>query len=430
MYLRKYLKKRLYGNNNSMTDYYAVLGIPRNAKKSDIKKAFHKLSLMYHPDKYTGEESKETVHEKYQNIKNAYDTLSDPDKRKMYDKFGKEYDQFPGAHFMRPNNAGAGAGSASSGPSQNQNPFQNTGFQFQGGSAPMPGTEAFTNLFEKMFNNNRNNNSGNNTFPRRPPPGEQQQENQNISHTIRLSFAESYTGVKKEVNIRKKIKCGSCKGRGTINTEYIDDCDKCSGQGVYTETKRLNANTVQQTQKMCDVCKGRGSKIREGRECKECEAKRFVMKDELTEITIPAGVDDDFHLDFNGHGHMMYDKPGNLVIVVKVGKPPKEWERVQNALNVDLHITLKDAMCGFKKVLRHLDGRELLLICETITQPHSVKKIPEEGFKDIQSGKNGDLHVRFIVDLPTSFDKTKLKEALPLQESVVTHDSMKMVLLK
>ena len=385
-----------------MVDYYKILGVARNATKSDIKKAFHKLSLKYHPDKYEGPESKDKVMERYQAMKTAYETLSDPDKRQMYDKFGADYDKYQGGPNPFANARGGGG-----------NPF--------GPGGPTMGAN-FTNLFEQMFRNNGMN-PGN---MRRPPPGEQR-ENQDITHTVRLSFAEAYTGIKREVNIRKKTKCKSCNGRGTVSTEYIDECNKCNGQGMYSETRRINAHTVQQTQRTCDQCKGRGSKIREGRECQQCKARRYLINSEPTEITIPPGVDDDFHLQFDGHGHTMYEKPGNLIIVVKVGKPPRNWDRAHNTLKVDYRISLRDAMCGFKKVLRHLDGRELLLIHEGVMQPETTKKIAGEGFKDVRTGKPGDLFVKFIVELPRSFDTAKLKESLPPQESVITHNAMKRV---
>lgn len=385
-------------------DYYKILGVTKTSTQDEIKKAFHKLSLKNHPDKYSGNSPKAKVHERYQNILSAYDTLRDPEKKELYDRFGEKYSEMPNARSRN---------------------THTTTQDFPGGFP-----EGFNDIFSKVFGQNGSFRG----FPGGQPPNQRpqpQEIDQNIVTEISVTFAEAYTGTKKNVPIKRKIMCSPCRGKGTPSAEYIDDCDKCKGMGVYMQSRRINQNTIQQTQHTCEKCAGKGCCIREGRECETCKGKTFSEATELTEIPIPAGTDTNFQLMFGGQGHRMYEKFGDLIVVTKVSNPPKNWERSQNDLKVDIHITLREALLGFKKVLKHLDEREILLKHENVMTPHTIKRIHGEGFKNIKNESRGDLFLKFIVDFPTHgvINKEHLDKALPDDPSsiVIIGDHMKVI---
>jgi DnaJ-class molecular chaperone len=364
-----------------MSDHYSVLGIAKNTEQSEIKKAFYKLSLKYHPDKYKGNSPDKNVQERYQKIVKAYEILGDADKRKAYDMYGDKAEE----HFRNPFGQGGG-----------DNPFSNGGFQ---------------DIFERMFTQHRGGGGGG---PANPP-----KIDQTISINVKLSFAEAYTGLTKTVSIKRQVMCKDCSGRGTPSTEYIDNCNKCQGQGVYMESRRINQFTFQQSQHVCDLCKGKGSSIRSGKECKTCKnGNGYTEETEMTEIPIPKGVDNGFQLMFGGQGHKMYSKPGDLIIVTTIDPPPKDWSRSQNDIKIDYHIPLGDALFGFKKTLIHLDKRRIQLEHSGTLQSHTTKKIIGEGFKNIREESYGNLFVRFIVDYDIkTYNIDILKTALKYVES-------------
>jgi DnaJ-class molecular chaperone len=330
-------------NIQMSSDHYSILGVSKKANQSEIKKAFHKLSLKFHPDKYKGKSPEKNVQERYQNIVKAYEILGDSEKRNSYNLYGDKAEQF-GQHQ------------------------QHGGNPFGGG---------FQDMFEKMFNQQQRGGGGGSAPPK---------EDQTISVEVKLSFAEAYTGITKTASIKRKTLCKECSGRGTPSTEYIDNCSKCQGQGVYMESRRINQFTIQQTQQTCNLCKGKGSSIRAGKECTKCTAGcGYTETSEMTEIPIPKGVDTGFQLMFGGLGHKMYSKPGDLVIITKVGDPPKDWHRNQNDIKIDYHISLGDALFGFKKTLIHLDKRKIQLEHAGVMQSHTTKMIVNEGFKNIKS---------------------------------------------
>lgn len=394
-------------DTSQQVDYYKVLGVSKTATQSEIKRAYYKLSLQHHPDKYKGNSPMKKVKERYHSLTTAYETLKDADKRKLYDKYGVDYERVSqfGASF-----SGFGAGRKTSSNQHYAYPSSN---------------EAFANMFEKMFRGFPGNHFHTSMNRRQKT---EQRIDQTIKKHVKISFAEAYTGTNKNVNITRKTKCAGCDGLKAISTEYIDDCSKCDGLGNIVVTKRVNLNTLQQTERPCDQCKGSGTSIRIGRECKECNAKGYTESSELTEVPIPAGVDAGFELCFRAQGHHMYENPGDLYIITQVKHPPSGWSRTQCDLEYEMHITLRDALLGFKKVLRHLDERELLLTCDDVIRPHTLKKISGEGINDLQNNKKGDLHVKFIVDFPLlPPNKELLDQALPKQQPIVEHADMKKI---
>jgi len=381
-----------------LMDFYQLLGVPKTASPADIKKAFHLLSLKYHPDKYNGNSPKEEIATRYQKIKTAYETLCNPEKRALYDKYGDRFEDIanqqapggfhPGFHGFPGVPPGFAAGAS-------------------GGE-----NDPFGDMFRNIFGNApfTSKNGGPNGRTKAQVP-------QNIINEVHVTFAEAYTGTKKNVAITKKSCCETCQGKGTTSSEYIDDCDKCKGRGVYLLTRQINPFTVQQSEQTCDRCKGQGETIRAGKECQNCKGLGHTETTEMTEIPIVAGSDTNFQLMFGGQGHHMYKgNPGNLVVVVKVGPPPAKWERAQNDLKVDVQISLRDALLGFRYLFKHLDGRELVFNHNGVMPSHSVKHIPKEGFPNAKNTHiNGDLYVRFIVDFSGPFNAELLNKALPPQ---------------
>jgi len=352
-------------------DYYKILNVSKNANQDKIKKNFHKLSLKWHPDKYRGD-NPSLASKTFAEINNAYNVLSDPEKRKKYDQFGKDFENING-----------GFNGMSGGIFDIFNNFP--GFGGRGGGGRGRAT--------------------------------QHQIQQDIIHQITISFKESYIGTTKNVNYSKKTKCEECNGIGALSKEYIDGCDMCHGQGFIVEQRKVNQFMFQQSQRSCPKCLGEGEIIRNEKKCKKCNGKKITNKEIHLNIPFPPGISNDFKMYVRGHGHHIQGQGGDLIVQVRVGVPPNRWSKKNDDLHYSLNINLSESLCGFKKVIDHIDERHLLLKSINIIKPFDVKKIKGEGMPILNDkNKKGDLYIKFTVTFPNKLndnEKKKLREALP-----------------
>ncbi|WP_234121435.1 molecular chaperone DnaJ [Clostridium hydrogenum] len=350
-------------------DYYEVLGIQKGASEDEIKKAFRKLAIKYHPDKNRGNKEAE---EKFKEINEAYQVLSDPEKRSNYDRFGT-------ADF---NGAGGGFGDFSGGFGD----FGDLG-------------DIFSSFFGGGF--------GGGSSRRNPNAPERGND---IEYTITLTFEEAVFGAKKEVNITRNETCETCHGSGAKKGTSAKTCDKCHGTGRI----RVQRNTALGsfvTEAACDKCGGKGKIISEP--CTECHGSGIERKRRKISVNIPAGVDTGNVIPLRGQGeHGKNNGPaGDLYINIKV-IPSKEFKRQGFDIYLDTHISFPKAALGTEIAVPTIDG-DVKYTVPAGTQSGTVFRLKGKGVPKVNSSGRGDQYVKVIVDIPKSLNE-KQKEALKL----------------
>ena len=322
-------------------EYYDLLGVSENASQDEIKKAYRKKAKKYHPDS-----NSDTADEgKFKKINKAYDVLSDEDKRKQYDRFGKQGVE---------GNARAGQQRAAS--------------HFQ---------DIFENLFGGGFGGGRREKSG-----------------QDARIQTRISFKEAYNGVEKTYDVERTAQCSECNGTGAENGKS-HECGNCNGQGQVRQQRRTPFG-ISQTIAECSECNGTGQIPEE--KCKKCNGDGTVRKDEQLSFDIPAGVENGQRLRLRGKGHE--DRNGNagdLYVFVEV-KPHDKLERKRNDLFTTLRISVADASLGTKANVPLPDG-EVEVEIPAGTNPGRVLRLRGKGMSS-QRGGTGDLYVKIDVEIP------------------------------
>ena len=351
-------------------DYYETLGVNKGATKDEIKKAFHKLAHKYHPDKNKGDDSK------FKEVNQAYQTLSDDQKRAQYDQFGSE----------GPAGFGGGAGYGQQG---GFGGFDFSGFQGQQGFDMGDLGDIFGDFFGGGMRG-----------------GRQQARGRDISTEIDITFEESIFGVKRNVLITKQSKCDICKGDGAKPGTKMNTCKTCNGQGKIREMKRSILGTFQSV-KECDHCHGKG-KIPEDK-CTECKGHGVLRKQEDINIGVPAGINNGEMIRMTGKGEAIaHGATGDLYIKINV-KSHSIFKRDGANLNMDLPIKLSDALLGMKYNLKTLDGDLEVKIPEGVNHNELLrvrgKGVPQGG------SSRGDIIIRIQIKMPNKLSK-KAKEAI------------------
>ena len=367
-------------------DYYEVLGVDKGASADEIKKAYRKLAVKYHPDKNPGDKEAE---EKFKEAAEAYSILSDPDKKAKYDQFG---------------HAGVdGAGPDFSGGFGNLNDILNDlfGGAFGGGFGGFGG-------FGGGFGGNRG--------------GQRQQRvyrGRDIRVRVKLTLEEIAKGVEKEISIEKSVPCSDCGGRGARNSSDIKTCTACGGTGqVQRVVNSLFGQTV--TYSTCQQCGGEGKII--SNPCRTCGGSGLVRKRETIKVKIPAGVEAGMQLTIQGEGHAAKNNGinGDLLVVVEE-QEHTYFKREGNNLFYTQVISLPDAILGAEVEIPCLDGPRKIKI-DVGTQSGTVMKIGGKGLPTVNGyGGTGDLYVKIAVWIPKKLDK----EDKALIESLRGKDSFK-----
>lgn len=343
-------------------DFYKVLGVEKNAPKEEIRKAFHKLAHKYHPDKATGDE------QKFKEVNEAYQVLSDDKKRAQYDQFGSG--GFGGQGFN-------GFGGQTGG-------FDFSSFTNGGGSFEFDLGDIFGDIFG----------GGRQTRAKR---------GRDISVDILITFKESIFGTERKLLINKVGLCEACDGRGAERGSSIKKCETCQGSGQVKEAMRSILGTFQ-TAKTCPTCLGRGE-IPE-KKCKVCGGKGVLKKDEEVRVNVPAGINNGEMIRMSGRGEATADgQNGDLYIKIHVERD-EMWRRSNNDLLADIKIKLTDAILGTDYKLKTLEGNLTLTIPAGITYGELLrvrgKGVPSE------RGRRGDLLVRITFPTPNKLSrKTK-----------------------
>lgn len=360
-------------------NYYDILGVSKSASADEIKRAYRKKAHEYHPDKGSGNE------EKFKEVNEAYQVLSDTSKKQQYDQFGTTFDQSA--------RSGAGAGQTRG------NPFGG-GFDFSGfgGFANGGGVEFdIGDIFSDIFGGGG-----------RQHTGSRRAKGIDLEMPLSLSFEESFRGVTKTVTLEKTDACLACAGSGGKPGTKVVTCPKCHGQGQVMAQRRTIFG-VMQTATTCENCMGEG-KVPED-PCVECKGAGVKRREKTIEIQVPAGINNGQRIRITGEGEVGYkgSSAGDLYVVVKVAVS-KEFKRVDNDLLKDLPVSFLQATLGAKLEVEAPDGK-LEVKVPAGTQSGTVLKVSGKGMPVVNSGKRGDLLLTLRVVVPNKITK-KEKELL------------------
>ena len=362
-------KKNIMSEN-----YYKILGVDKNASKSEIKKAFHKLAHKYHPDKKGGDEAM------FKKASEAYSVLSDEKKKAEYDTYGRVFGSDDGG--------GAGAGQGFGG-------FDFSGFAQQGGNVEFD----LGDLFGGMF--------GGGGKPR-------QKRGNDISIDIELSFKEAVFGVNRKVSLTKNSVCDDCHGSGAKKGSEMVVCSACNGKGQVHETKRSILGTFS-TVKTCEVCRGKGRVPKD--KCKTCLGQGVVRKQSEISLNIPAGINDGEMMRLSGAGEAISGGiSGDLYIKIHVAKD-KNFRKEGYNLVTDLNIKLSDALLGAEYNIDTLDGKLKLKIPAGVTFGE-VLRIKGKGVP-MGTNKRGDIMVKLNIQLPNKLNRKTRKLVSELRKEGV-----------
>ncbi len=351
-------------------DYYEVLGVEKNASADEIKKAYRKLAIKYHPDKNPGDKEAE---EKFKEAAEAYSVLSDADKKARYDQFG--------------HSGVEGAGPDFSGGFGNLNDILNDlfGGAFGGGFGGFGG-------FGGGFGGGRG--------------GQKQQRvyrGRDIRVRVKLTLEEIAKGVEKEISIEKSVPCSECGGKGARNSSDIKTCSACNGTGqVQRVTNSIFGQTV--TYSTCQQCGGEGKVVTNP--CRTCGGTGLVRKRETIKVKIPAGVEAGMQLTIQGEGHAAKNNGinGDLLVVIEEQEHP-DLKREGNNLYYTKVISLPDAILGADVEVPCLDGPYRIKV-DAGTQSGTVVRLRNKGLPTVNGyGGTGDMYVKFAVWIPKKLDR-------------------------
>lgn len=341
-------------------DYYEVLGVPRNASEQDIKKSYRSLARKYHPDVNPGDKEAE---ERFKEIQEAYEVLSDNEKRARYDQFG-------------------------------HTGVNGNGFGFGGAGADF----GFGDIFDMFFS------SGFGGGTRRQGP----QRGSDLRLDIEISFEEAAFGVEKELSVPREERCDNCGGSGAAPGTRPSTCPTCNGTGQI----RLSQNTPLghfQTVRTCHHCQGQGTIVTTP--CSTCRGRGVVQRTRKLKIKIPSGVDSGSRLRMAGEGESgtRGGPPGDLYVYINV-RPHKKFRREGYDIFCEEAVTMAQAALGGKIMVATLDGKVELSI-PAGTQSGTTFRLKGKGIQRLNSVARGDQHIRIHVETPTNLNE-KQKELL------------------
>ena len=368
-------------------DYYQILGIKKDAKADEIKKSYRKLARKYHPDVNPNDRSAE---EKFKEIQEAYDILSDEKKRKVFDRFGYYADNLD---VNSPYGASYGAGSSGA----NTTNYDFSGFNFEPGGSG--GSSSFRDIFSDLFSGG----SSSKTAREPEPPRAMPKKGADIEIPLALSFEESVTGLTTNITVNRSEQCSRCQGAGDTGGAIVS-CPTCKGTGqVQRQGGRLS---FAQT---CPDCDGTG---RRREPCSQCNGKGVTPKTEQVKVRIPAGVDTGSRVRIpkKGQGGRLGAEPGDLFILTNVGKH-QFFTRKGDNIYVIVPITVPEAALGAKIEVPTVEGKAQLKI-PSGTESGQKFRLRERGFPSLRNPTlRGDQFIEVKIVLPRVISE-ETKEAL------------------
>ena len=366
-------------------DYYEVLGVDKNATADDLKKAYRKLAIQYHPDKQQGKSDaeKKAAEEKFKEAAEAYNVLSDPDKRARYDQFGFAGEQMGGG--------GYGGGMSM------EDILRQFGDLFGGFGGAFGG-------FGDIFGGGG---------------GQSQRVNRGTDLRVRvkMTLSEIAKGSEKKLRIPRMKSCDHCHGTGAKDGTALETCPTCHGSGVEVRMQRTMFGTMQ-AQSVCHTCGGSGKRIKET--CPHCSGKGLVRKEEVVSISIPAGVADGMTLRLTRQGNDAPGGgiPGDLQVVIEEVRDA-QLVRDGNDLIYNLMLDIPTAVLGGKVEVPTVDGKARVTI-KPGTQPGSILRLRGKGLPSPDRYGMGDLLINVMVYIPEKLND-KEKEAISMLQNNGEH---------
>lgn len=345
-------------------DYYEVLGVNKSASDDEIKKAYRQAAKKYHPDLHPGDKEAEA---KFKEVNEAYEVLSDKDKKARYDQFG---------HAGVDPNFGAGG---------------------YGGGSPFGQDIDIEDIFSSFFGGFGGRRSSNPNAPRR---------GSDIEVNLYISLQEAVKGTKKPITYQGVSVCKECKGTGAQKGTQIKTCSQCGGRGQVVVNQRTPFGVVQ-TQKVCDSCRGRGKIV--DTPCKKCNGSGHTKEKKTVNVDVPQGIAEGQVLNVNGHGNAGTNggPAGDLHVYISI-RPDPIFERKGDDLWCEFPISFAQAVLGGEVIVPTVDGKVKYNIPEG-TQPNSVFKLKGKGVPHLRGRGRGDQYVKVIIEVPKGLN-AKQKE--------------------
>ena len=346
-----------------MADYYETLGVSKNASAEEIKKAYRKLAIKYHPDKNPGNKEAE---EKFKEVSAAYETLSNPDKRSQYDQFGHD------AYTKSGGGANAGGFNA-----------QDIFSQFFGGGG--------FGGFEDLFGGGRRRND-----PNAPQQGE------DLRYALEIDFVDAMFGVDKKINVSRYEECSECHGSGCASGSGKKRCTRCGGSGSLNISQGFFS-----VRQPCPSCSGTGEIIE--KPCPRCNGQSRVKATSPLQFHIPAGVDNGSQIRLSGKGNagLRGGRAGDLYVIIRV-RASNVFEREENDLLCEVPIPFAVAAAGGEIDVPTISGKAKIRV-PAGTQSDTLLRLKGKGAPSVRGGARGDLHIRIIVETPAKLSKEQLE---------------------
>ncbi len=370
-------------------DYYEVLGVSKTATDDEIKKAYRKLAKKYHPD--ANPDNKKEAEAKFKEVNEAYENLSDPQKRKMYDQFGHDGPQGFGGF------GGAGG------------PFGGQGGYYSYTTSGFDGFGDFGDLgdiFSSFFGGGRSSSKRKNG-PRKGA---------DLNLNMEISFEESYLGVEKELTITRNETCDVCHGSGAKPGTSVTKCSVCNGTGQVRQVQNTILGQVQ-TSRTCSNCHGTGEVIKEP--CENCKGKGRVRKQPKVKVKIPAGIADNQTVVLRGEGEPgeKGGPKGDLYITIRI-KRHRIYSRQGNNVLCDIPVTITQATLGAELEIPMVDSSKVKYKIPEGTQTGTKFTIKDKGFKILNSNNQGDFIFTVIVQTPKRLTKEQRELLVELAKTM------------
>ena len=361
-------------------DYYEILGVARDAAPEEIKKAYRKLAVKFHPDKNPGDH---TAEDKFKELGEAYEALSDPDKRAAYDRYGH-------AAFAGGMSGGGGGGGGFHDPMDMFS--QVFGSAFGGG-------------FEEFFGGGG-----------RKQQRSGKQRGSDLRYDLEITLEEASTGVEKELEIERNVPCDTCGSKGSKGSGGVKTCQSCGGRGVVTRQAGIFLQ-----QSTCPECRGAGETVSDP--CPVCHGDGRVQRPSRIKLRIPAGVDTGTRLRSSGNGDagVRGGEAGDLYVFLHV-RDHDVFERDGADLFCEVPLPFTIAALGGELKVPSLDGLSSIKIPPG-TQGGTVFRLREKGVVSLSSKRRGDLHVRVQVEVPTKLNSEQQDKLRAFAESIGEHNS-------
>lgn len=366
----------------SKRDYYEILGVSKSASQEELKKAYRQQAIKYHPDKNPGDKEAES---KFKEAAEAYEILSNADKRARYDRYG---------------HAGVGGASGAGG--------------FSGGMTMEDIFENFGDIFGSAFGGSFGGFSGFGGFGGSRQRGRRVNKGSNLRVKVSLSLKDIAHGVTKKIKVNKYIACDACGGNGAKDSSSFSNCSTCHGTGQVTRVTSTFLGQMQTTQ-ACHVCGGEGKIITN--KCTKCHGEGIVKDSEVISLDIPAGVAEGMQLSVSGRGNAARrgGVNGDLIVVIHEEKHP-DLVRDGNDLIYGLYLNFAEAALGAPVEIPTVDGKVKIKI-DAGTQPGKILRLRGKGLPEVNGYGKGDLLVNINVWVPKNLSKEEQKQIEQLANS-------------